>query len=273
MVSILIPTYKRMGALATTLAALYFQTYKNTEIIVSDQNEGKNVSDDGIIKTLARLWGNKIKILKNLPRQGMAQQRQFLLSQAKGDMSLFLDDDVFLEAWAIETMARVLKEENIGFAGMAVIGLSYAGDYRPEEEQFELWKGKVTPESIQPEGPEWGRHLVHNAANLWHVQQRLKATPAELIKYKVAWIGGCVMYDTQKLKNAGGFDFYKQVPPWHVGEDVIAQLKVMAKYGGCGIMPSGAYHLELPTTINNRKNDLPKEWRDYLFEDSGGTGS
>jgi hypothetical protein len=32
----------------------------------------------------------------------------------------------------------------------------------------------------------------------------------------------------------------------------------MARYGGCGLLPSGAYHLELPTTIPDRRTDAPK---------------
>lgn len=51
----------------------------------------------------------------------------------------------------------------------------------------------------------------------------------------------------------GGFDFWEALPTNHCGEDVLAQLRVMAKYGGCGMLPSGAYHLELPTTLLDRR--------------------
>lgn len=37
----------------------------------------------------------------------------------------------------------------------------------------------------------------------------------------------------------------------------IAQLCVMEKYGGCGLLPSGAYHQELPTTIPDRSWNAP----------------
>jgi hypothetical protein len=33
----------------------------------------------------------------------------------------------------------------------------------------------------------------------------------------------------------------------------------MRRYGGCGLIPSGAYHQEAPTTVTNRKFDIPKE--------------
>jgi hypothetical protein len=31
----------------------------------------------------------------------------------------------------------------------------------------------------------------------------------------------------------------------------------MSRFGGCGIIPSGVYHQELPTTILNRDVDAP----------------
>jgi hypothetical protein len=73
----------------------------------------------------------------------------------------------------------------------------------------------------------------------------------------VAWVGGCVLYDTDKLRAAGGFSFWQDLPPRHAGEDVLAQLRVMERFGGCGILPSGAYHMELPTTVVDRATDAP----------------
>jgi hypothetical protein len=32
----------------------------------------------------------------------------------------------------------------------------------------------------------------------------------------------------------------------------------MARHGGCGIMPSGAFHQELPTTVPIRDVDAPR---------------
>ena len=66
------------------------------------------------------------------------------------------------------------------------------------------------------------------------------------------------MYDTQKLSDSGAFQFWKDLPPEHCGEDVLAQLRVMKKYGGCGILPSGAYHQEVATSIPLRKINAPE---------------
>lgn len=61
------------------------------------------------------------------------------------------------------------------------------------------------------------------------------------------------MYDTPKLRELGGYLFWQELPPEHCGEDVLVQLQLMERYGGCGIIPSGVYHQELPTTIVDRR--------------------
>ena len=50
-----------------------------------------------------------------------------------------------------------------------------------------------------------------------------------------------------------GFEFWRDLPDVHVGEDVLAEWRVMERYGGAGILPSGAVHLELPTTLPDRE--------------------
>lgn len=56
-----------------------------------------------------------------------------------------------------------------------------------------------------------------------------------------------------KLRELGGYSFWQELPPEHCGEDVLVQLRLMERYGGCGIIPSGVYHQELPTTIVDRR--------------------
>jgi GT2 family glycosyltransferase len=170
---------------------------------------------------------------------------------------LFLDDDVIVEPDLVARLLQALREERCGFVGSAVIGLSHAHDVRPHQQAIELWEGRVQPECILPGGPEWQRHHLHSAANLWHVQRRLGLTAATQRKYKVAWVGACVLYDREKLVDCGGFDFWRELPDAHCGEDVLAQLRVMERHGGCGLIPSGAYHQELPTTVTDRRVDAP----------------
>ncbi|HEX6928214.1 MAG TPA: glycosyltransferase [Gammaproteobacteria bacterium] len=263
-VSVLIPTCNRPAALAVTLSSLCFQEYGGFDVVISDQSERDCRDDNAPLLTAMRLLetrGVNVAVARNLPRLGMAQQRQFLLDRARAPYSLFLDDDLLLEPYVIGMLRDVLQRERCGFAGNAVVGLSYRDDIRPEEQAIECWEGPILPEAVIPGDPEWQRHRLHNAANTWHVQQRLQASPDSPVLYKVAWVGGCVMYDTGRLREAGGFHFWKELPRAHCGEDVLAQLRVAARFGGCGVLPSGAYHQELETTVPDRRVNAPEYLR------------
>ncbi len=260
-VDVLIPTFNRPAALAVTLTSLCSQTFTDFRVIVSDQTEDYDIASCGEVKAPVRVLqahGHEVRILKHLPRRGMAEQRQFLLSQVTAPYALFLDDDLILEPWVIGNMLKAIQEEDLGFVGSAVIGLSFANDVRPHEQAIEFWDGPVQPETIVPNGHGWDRWKLHNAANIYHIQERLNITPDDQRKYKVAWVGACAMYDAAKLRAVGGYAFWQELPAEHAGEDVLAQMRVMAKYGGCGVLPSGVYHMELPTTVVDRKVDAPK---------------
>lgn len=260
-IHILIPTYKRIKALAVTLTSLYYQSETSFDIVIADQSPDNTLEEDATIQTIKRLLeikGHAVSILKNLPPKGMAQQRQFLLDQSTSKFSLFLDDDLVLDSFVVRNMKRMLEKHEIGFVGCAVIGLSYKNDIRPHQQEIEFWQRDITPETIVPKSYEWERYKVHNAANIYHVEQKFNATPDNPLAYKIAWVGGCVMYDTEKLREAGGFSFWKDLPDKHCGEDVLAQLRVMKKYGGCAIIPSGVYHQELETTVPDRKVNAPE---------------
>jgi GT2 family glycosyltransferase len=258
---VLIPTCNRPAALAVTLTSLCAQTYNNFRVIVSDQTEtGDTVQRGEVTAALRVLEAHRhaVETHKHLPRRGVAEHRQFLLDQATAPYVLFLDDDLILEPWVIELLMQTIQQEQCGFVGSAVIGLSFKQDVRPHQQILEWWEGAVQPEIVRSGTPQWERYKLHNAANLYHVQQQLNITPDRPRKYRVAWIGGCVLYDRAKLLNVGGFEFWRDLPENHCGEDVLAQLRVMSTFGGCGVMPSGVYHQEIPTTIHDRQNDAPQ---------------
>jgi glycosyltransferase involved in cell wall biosynthesis len=261
MIDILIPTYNRPAALAVTLTSLCAQTYHNFRVVISDQTEASDPLQSDEVQAALRILqahGNQVLLHKHLPRKGIAEQRQFLLDQATSPYVLCLDDDVILEPWVMQNLLKTIQSEQCGFVGSALIGLSFRDDIRPHQQQIEFWNGTVQPETVRSRTPEWERYQLHNAANVYHVQQQLNLTPDNPRTYRVAWVAGCVLYDAAKLRSVNGFNFWQQLPENHCGEDVLAQLRVMAKYGGCGILPSGAYHQELPTTILDRSQDAPQ---------------
>lgn len=260
-VDVLISTCERPCALAVTLTSIFAQTHGPLRIVVSDQGEqhlALAADEVRVVQRLLGVRGHSFEVHRHLPQRGPAEQRDFLLSQAKAPYVLFLDDDVVLEADLIERLLDGIREQQCGFIGSAVIGTSHVGEERPQQEAIEFWKGRVEPETVVPDSLAWARHHLHRAANLYHVQRRLGLTRATQRFYRVAWVGGCVLFDTAKLRAAGGFGFWQLLPRHHRGEDVYAQLRVMARDGGCGLIPSGAYHQELPTTVSSLDVDAPR---------------
>ncbi|MFY1697381.1 MULTISPECIES: glycosyltransferase family A protein [unclassified Solwaraspora] len=273
LLDVLIPTRNRPAELATTLAGLAAQELPaEFGVVVSDQ------SDDGpawaqpapasMVRAL-RHTGHPVLLTRRLPRRGLAEHRAYLLSLSTARLTLLLDDDVWLAPGTVDRLVTALRELRCGFVGNAVHGLSYLDDVRPQDhDAYVEWDGRPEPERILPGTPQWQRARLHSAANLLHVTERLRLRADEWRAYRISWIGGCVLFDRAKLVAAGGFDFWRQMPPDHQGEDVAAQLAVLRRYGGAGIVPSGAYHLESPTTVTERRVEC---WQ-LLLDDAGDAG-
>jgi glycosyltransferase involved in cell wall biosynthesis len=257
-IDVLIPTRNRPGPLAVTLAGLAAQDDPPFDVVISDQSDDpvESVPFVASMIRVLRAQEREVHLHRHPPGQGMAEQRQFLLDHSDADRVLYLDDDVWLEPGSMARMDEALGRLGCGFVGQAVQGLSYLDDFRPSQHRtFTLWEGDVTPETVVPHSREFDRYELHNAANLVHIAAEFDLSPADWVAYKVAWCGGCVLFDRAALTAVGGFDFWRELPPDHIGEDVLAQLKVMRWRGGAGILPSGAVHLEEPTTLPDRTTE------------------
>lgn len=255
---VLIPTVDRAAELAVTLAGLAGQDDPPFSVTVSDQSETSTESRaavNAMIRVL-RAQGREVRYLEHRPRLGLAEHRQFLLDQSVADSVLFLDDDVWLEPGMLTRLSDALDTLRCGFVGAAVQGLSYLNDSRPaQREPFEPWGASVRPEVLRRGSPLVKRMTLHNAANLTHLAGELTLDTGSWLAYKIAWVGGCVMFRRRLLVECGGFDFWSTLPAAHVGEDVAAQWRVMERFGGAGILPSGAVHLEAPTTVPDRSTE------------------
>ncbi len=264
-VDVLIPTFQRTTALAATLACLLGQELESFSVVVSDQGE-PSALEDGTIQAVLRALralGHEVRTYTHRPPRNIAEHREFLLQQASAPYVLFLDDDVLMERWVLRRLVETIQEERCGFVGAFPAGLSYLHDIRPHQQHLELWEGPVHPELVEPGSPAWERAQLHRAANVWHVGQRFATQPR---RYKVAWIAQCCLYDRAKLLEVGGFSFWPRLPRYSSGEDVLVQLLLLRRYGGCGILPSGTYHQEVPTTVLNKRGTVDGHALDLLPE-------
>lgn len=271
LVDVLIPSCNRKTGLAMVLTSLLGQTFTNFNVIVSDQSADESILESLEIQMAARAlrWhGHEVTLHRHLPRRGLAEQRNFLLEQSAAPYVHFIDDDVLLDPPVLERMLGVLRADGCGFVGCAATGLHHLHDVRPHQQQIELWMGPVRPEPFDPDTLHlvWDRHKINNAANPLHLEQRLCAD-GNVVRYKIAWVGGAnVLYDRAKLLDVGGFSWWSRLPPEHAGEEVVVQFLLIRKYGGCGILPSGTYHLDLPTTVEDRRANATALFGDLIRE-------
>lgn len=265
-VDVLIATCNRPESLIMTLAGVASQTLRDLRVIVADQSETP-VGEQQTILTLRRVIEARGGVVEWHTRpqiHGIVEQRNFLLERATADAVLFLDDDVLMEPPVMERLVETMRAEGCGFVGAFPAGLSHRDDVRPEQQIVEPWESPVRPEVVEPDSAEWQRWQLHRAANIYHAAQRL--APGQVIRYKVAWIASCILYDRQKLLAVGGFSFWKRLPRYHSGEEVLVQNLLMRRWGGCGILPSDTYYSQAPTTVLNERGTVDGHALDLLPE-------
>jgi len=118
-VTIAIPTYNRVTFLKKAVDSALEQTYKNIEIIVSD-----NASSDNTLELLTSYDDDRLIVIRQETNIGMIRNWNACLAKATGELFLLLSDDDFLEPTAIEEMSKVFT---CGHAGVAAgdIGIAY----------------------------------------------------------------------------------------------------------------------------------------------------
>ena len=261
---ILIPTCNRLPSLVMTLTGVALQDLSNFHLVLSDQSDTPT-SASPAVQSLLRLIearGGLCEVHNRPPVHGVAEQRDFLLGRASAEFVLYLDDDVLMEPWVLRALLETIRAERCGFVGAFPAGLSFRDDVRPEQQKIEFWDGPVKPEVVEPGSPEWERWQIHRAANLYHIGQKLPQAPVRI--YKVAWLGACVLYDREKLLSVGGYSFWRRLPRYHSGEDVLVQNLLMRRWGGCGILPSGTYFSEAPSSVLNGEGKVDGHALDLL---------
>lgn len=98
-------------------SSLISQTCRDFRLVISDQTEDFDAGLIAEVQSVLRVLrsrGHPIEIHKRLPRQGMAEHRQFLLDQVTAPYALFLDDDLILESHVVQQTLTAIQEESCG---------------------------------------------------------------------------------------------------------------------------------------------------------------
>jgi GT2 family glycosyltransferase len=152
-ISVIIPTYGREEPLQTTLLDVLKQDYPHFETIVVDQTQEHQPETQAFLDGLAS--DGKIRLFK-VTWASLPGARNYAVKQAKGDILLFLDDDVLLEPGFLSAHAKNYDNPKIGAVAGRVFDRMKLADFQEGLEIQDL-----PPEALDP-GIAWYHiNLVH----------------------------------------------------------------------------------------------------------------
>lgn len=146
LVTIAIPTLNRVDYLRLAVSSALGQTYRNIEVIVSN-----NASTDQTMNMLSMIIDTRLTVIVQQETIGMMDNWNHCLARATGMYFLLLSDDDILEPNAIEEMLHAYEESDregkgIGFVWSAATNID--------------GEGNVIEMKAEPEPPESAESLL-----------------------------------------------------------------------------------------------------------------
>ena len=120
LVSVVIPTYQREDQLVNTISYVLSNTYPTFEVIVVDQTEQHTPM---VAEALALFRQNTKFQHLQIPIANLPLARNVGLRRSKGDIIIYIDDDVELGEDFIEAHAKCYEDPRIGAVGGRIINL------------------------------------------------------------------------------------------------------------------------------------------------------
>lgn len=115
-ISVIIPLYNKESAIENTVSSVLKQTYKNFELIISD--DGSTDNSSSIIKRMA-LDDKRIKYFYK-SNGGVSSARNYGLSKAVGDWVVFIDADDEMLPNNLEHLHSLVANYNVEIAAANV---------------------------------------------------------------------------------------------------------------------------------------------------------
>ena len=106
LVTIAIPTFERAELLRDCVQSALAQTYKNIEVIVSD-----NASPDHTQDILREFDDTRLRVVRQEKNIGLLPNWNFCLAAAKGKYVFVVSDDDRVAPWLVERCVKVTKEQ------------------------------------------------------------------------------------------------------------------------------------------------------------------
>jgi glycosyltransferase involved in cell wall biosynthesis len=202
-VSVIICTYGRPTTLSALLDCLLRQSYREIEILVVDGNESQVPSRAAVGTLVSELRDRgPIRIINS--RRGLTRQRNAGMRESRGDLVVFLDDDVTFDERFIAQTVELFKRPDMTKVG-GITGydeLTYGGPLAPRW-RIRRFFGAIP--SLQP----------------GEIDRLGRAVPVNFVKpfsgfMQVGWLAGfCMIY---RRAAVDGLEFDECLPTYG-GED------------------------------------------------------
>ncbi|MGK7891696.1 MAG: hormogonium polysaccharide biosynthesis glycosyltransferase HpsN [Leptolyngbyaceae cyanobacterium] len=152
-ISVLIPTYGREQILCDTIVDVLKQDYPQYEVIVVDQTVNHRPETLTYLKSVAE--AGKIQ-WHQVPWASLPGARNYGVRRAKGEVVLFLDDDVQLTPDFLAAHAKNFEHSEIGAVAGRVFDRMKLADFDPN-----LLIEDLPPEAMDPGIAWYHLNLVH----------------------------------------------------------------------------------------------------------------
>ena len=151
--SVVIPTYCREQPLIDSINDVLAQNYSNFEIIVVDQTQNHEAATETYLQNLAN--AQKISWYR-VDWASLPGARNYAVRRAKGDIVVFIDDDVKLEPDYLQNHARNYQDHpEIGAVAGRVFDRMKLADYANAGEDNSPYTIEYLPSEAMDPGIAW----------------------------------------------------------------------------------------------------------------------
>jgi len=238
-VSIVIPTRNRSERLKNLLHSILKQTMQPKEIIVID--DSKDLRTKKVIQQLRERFSEKgveIRYIMPTKNQGksISRARNLGAKEAKGDIVVFLDDDVMIKGNYLKEILKIFKKnpKTLGVQG-TIVNMRYSSFWNSVKKVFYYWHAETDRCRMLPSG-----------------KTTFAYAPSSVIPCE--WLFGLnAAYRKEVFKE---FSFNEKLLGYSLGEDKEFSYKIHKKYPGSLFLTpyARAYHNSHPTeNVNKRK--------------------
>lgn len=243
-VSVVICTRNRADSLMRTLESVWSQARRPDELIIIDDGELPAATAREIVER-CRLLGIACRIEMN-PRPGLTPGRNHAASLAKGDILLFLDDDVTCDGNVVGEIAELMRDTNIA-----------AVTARVEEPSFESRSARMYQLGYRLAG--WWR--IAPRGNPDAPRPKVLESPELAVRTRI--LSGAAMAIRREVVLANPFD--ESLTTYALGEDREMGYRLAPRYWMVKARRARVIHRRDPSSRTDHRRLGFMTTRNYLY--------